>query len=96
VAKVIYSPEALEDLSRLVEFPEEKPGSAGAVVESILHAVGMLGAHPMLGRRLDRARRELVISRGSSGYLASYRFDQVQDAVLILRICHQREAGYLD
>ncbi len=39
--------------------------------------------------------RELVISRGKSGYLALYRYDGERDRVLVLAIRHQREAGYL-
>jgi len=38
--------------------------------------------------------RELVISRGATGYLALYRFDPAVDAVRILRVRHQHEAGY--
>jgi plasmid stabilization system protein ParE len=39
--------------------------------------------------------RELVISRGRTGYVALYSLEEGQDAVLILTIRHQREAGYL-
>jgi plasmid stabilization system protein ParE len=38
--------------------------------------------------------RELVISRGRTGYLALYDYEEKSDAVLILAIRHQREAGY--
>ena len=38
--------------------------------------------------------RELVISRGRSGYVALYSFEPVHDACLILAVRHQREAGY--
>jgi plasmid stabilization system protein ParE len=38
--------------------------------------------------------RELVISRGRTGYVALYSFEEDRDAVLILAIRHQREAGY--
>jgi plasmid stabilization system protein ParE len=38
--------------------------------------------------------RELVISRGRTGYVALYSFEEDQDAVLVLAIRHQREAGY--
>jgi plasmid stabilization system protein ParE len=34
-----------------------------------------------------------VLSVGASGYVALYRFDEKRDAVLILRVRHQREAG---
>jgi hypothetical protein len=37
-----------------------------------------------------------VISWGDTGYLALYRFDAARDLVRILRIRHQREAGYTD
>ena len=40
--------------------------------------------------------RELVITYGASGYLALYRYDSKPDVVRILRIRHQREAGYRD
>jgi len=36
-----------------------------------------------------------VISRGRSGYLALYRYDEDRDRVLVLTIRHQREAGYV-
>jgi plasmid stabilization system protein ParE len=48
----------------------------------------------LIGRPLETKLRELVISRGRSGYVALYSFEQVYDAVLILAIRHQREAGY--
>ncbi|MDR3479759.1 MAG: type II toxin-antitoxin system RelE/ParE family toxin [Burkholderiaceae bacterium] len=37
--------------------------------------------------------RELVISRGKTGYVALYSFEADQGAVLILAIRHRREAG---
>jgi plasmid stabilization system protein ParE len=37
----------------------------------------------------------VYISRGSTGYVALYSLEEDQDAVLILAIRHQREAGYL-
>ncbi|HSS05719.1 MAG TPA: type II toxin-antitoxin system RelE/ParE family toxin, partial [Rhodanobacteraceae bacterium] len=40
--------------------------------------------------------RELVISRGHSGYIALYSYEQLEDTVLVLAIRHQREAGYAD
>jgi len=40
--------------------------------------------------------RELIISRGHSGYVALYSYEEEEDAVLILSVRHQREAGYLD
>ncbi|MEI6762011.1 MAG: hypothetical protein WCO22_16340 [Betaproteobacteria bacterium] len=54
--------------------------------------------HPEIGRKVHFGRRELVVSRGRSGYLALYRFlphiDPSRGQVLVLAIRHQREAGY--
>jgi toxin ParE1/3/4 len=38
--------------------------------------------------------RELLISRGRSGHIALYRYDPGADAVLVLRVRHQREGGF--
>lgn len=95
MAKVICSDEAFSDLERIVEFLlETSPKAAAQALESIRSAIGILEAHPVIGRRLDDHIRELVISRGATGYLALYRFDPAFDVVRILRVRHQREAGY--
>lgn len=48
----------------------------------------------MMGRPVEHGLRELVISRGRTGYLALYSVEETADAILILAIRHQREAGY--
>lgn len=97
MAKIIYSADALEDFERIIEFLiASSPDSAAATIGRIRQAIEILSDHPVLGRRVDGLRRELVISRGASGYLALYRFDEGRDLVRILRIRHQREAGYKD
>ncbi len=95
MAQVIYSAEALDDFERVIEhLLTYSPSSASAEVGRVRSAIAILGDHPEIGRRVDPDRRELVISRGRSGYLALYRFDPALDLVRILRIRHQREAGY--
>jgi addiction module RelE/StbE family toxin len=95
MAQVIYSEEALADFERIVEFSfETSPESAMQTLLNIRSAVGILEAHPLIGRRIDGHIRELVISHGATGYLALYRYDAAFDVVRILRIRHQREAGY--
>jgi len=97
VAQVIYSEEALADLGRIIGFLlEASPKTAAAALAQIRGAVSILGTHPRIGRRVDRHRRELVITHGASGYLALYRHDVKPDVVRVLRIRHQREAGYRD
>jgi len=52
-----------------------------------------LQRHPLIGRPVESDLPELIISRGRSGYAALYSFEEHQDAVLILSLRHQREAG---
>jgi mRNA-degrading endonuclease RelE of RelBE toxin-antitoxin system len=39
-------------------------------------------------------KRELVISRGRTGYIAIYELDKLTDIVVILAIKHQRENAF--
>jgi plasmid stabilization system protein ParE len=97
LARVIYSPEALQDFERIIEFSlRTSAPSASKVVERTRDAIAVLEEHPLIGRKRDRLRRELVVSRGGSGYVAMYRFDAAKDAMFVLRIRHQREAGFTD
>jgi len=97
LAQVVYSSAALEDFERLIEFLlETSPDAAGDAVARIRDAISILERHPAVGRRVDSQRRELVITFGASGYLALYRYDPKPEVVRILRIRHQREAGYRD
>jgi plasmid stabilization system protein ParE len=63
-------------------------------LELIEEAVNLLIRHSLVGQPVEYGLRELVISRGSTGYLALYSLEG-QDAVLILAIRHQCEAGHL-
>lgn len=95
MAVINYAPRASSDLQRLVDFlAESDPSAAAQTAELIVSAVEALQHHPLLGRPVESGFRELVISRGRSGYLALYRYDEVRDRVLVLTIRHQREAGY--
>jgi plasmid stabilization system protein ParE len=93
--KLVYSAHALGDLERLTDFLAETDlPVAVATIGLIEEAVGLLKRHPMIGRPVEEELRELVISRGNTGYVALYSFEEAQEAVLILAIRHQREAGY--
>lgn len=95
MAQVIYSGEAIDDISRLFEFlARSDPYSASAAVTAIRSAIDILSDHPMIGRSIDEPLRELVISFGRSGYIALYRFKPERDEVRILAIRHQREIDY--
>ncbi len=95
MARLIYSAQALGDFERLTDFLlTSDPKAAAATVGLIEEAITLLKRHPLIGRPVEHGLRELVISRGRTGYLALYDFGEAQDVVAILAIRHQREAGY--
>ncbi len=95
MARLIYSRQAFTDLERLTDFLlESDPVAAPAMVDLIAEAVHILANHPFIGRPAENGLRELVISRGRSGYVALYSYEEPDDTVLVLAIRHQREAGY--
>jgi plasmid stabilization system protein ParE len=95
VAVVRYARRAADDLLRVANFlTENDPRAAGEALDLIEGAVRILAQHPLIGRAVEEGRRELVISRGRSGYVALYRYDTEEDRVFILALRHQREAGF--
>ena len=95
MARLIYSARALDDLERVTDFlVDTDPAAAVVTADLIAEAVAILAHHPLIGRPAEHGLRELVISRGRTGYIALYSFETAQDCVLILAVRHQREAGY--
>ena len=91
----VFAAAAAEDLERLVEFLLERfPEDAIRTVDLITDALNILEQHPRIGRPLEAALRELVISRGRTGYLALYEYDEPSDLVIVLSVRHQREQDY--
>jgi len=96
VAKIVYSSRSLDHLERAFELRRnENPETAVAAADAICSAVGNLGAHPLLGRRVHGDIRELVLSYGATGYIALYRFLVPQHEIRILALRHQREIGFV-
>ena len=95
MVKIVYSQHAVNDLVRLTDFLIEADiKAASETINLIEEAVSILVRHPLIGRTVDDEIRELVISRGATGYVALYSFEEHKNAILILAIRHQREAGY--
>lgn len=63
-------------------------------LREIVDALQVLTRHPLIGRPVAGAWRELVIGRGSRGYLARYWYDPVGDTVSVTAVRAQREAGF--
>lgn len=95
MTRLAFAPRALADLDRLADFLlESDPVAAAATGEILVSGLSILREHPLVGRPAERGYRELVISRGRTGYLALYRYDEVQDIALVLAIRHQRENAW--
>jgi plasmid stabilization system protein ParE len=91
----LVSEEAAQDLEKLVDFLRTHQAEfAVATIDLILNALNILEQHPEIGRLVPHNFRELIISRGKTGYVALYEYDKDSDVVLVLAIRHQREAGY--
>ncbi|TFW35817.1 type II toxin-antitoxin system RelE/ParE family toxin [Massilia horti] len=96
MAKISYSSQALSDLERISDFLSGQGVSIQLeALDLIDEAVSILARHPLIGRQVESGLRELVISQGRTGYVALYSYEANYDAVLILAIRHQREAGFL-
>lgn len=95
MTRFVYSHEAALDLEQLVAFLLHHDAVAAIqTIDIITDAIALLKQHPLIGRPVAQGMRELVISRGKTGYLALYEFDEIHDVVLVLAVRHQREQGY--
>jgi len=92
---VRYTERALAHISRLMEFLiSSEPDVAADTARIVFEAIDVLHRHPEIGRPGEEDFRELVISRGRTGYVALYSYDERDDTVVVHAIRHQREAGY--
>jgi plasmid stabilization system protein ParE len=97
MTRLVLAPRALQDIQRLADFLlETDPRAARETGDILLDGLAILARHPLVGRMVEEGFRELVISRGRSGYLALYRYDAANDRAIILAIRHQREQGHAD
>ena len=97
MARLVFAPRALQDIERLTEFlMESEPGAASATAELLFGGLRILKNHPLVGRPAELGYRELLISRGRSGYVALYKYSVEKDLAIVLAIRHQREGGFGD
>ena len=95
MARLVFAPAALHDIDRLSEFLRDQSGRLAAETEPLLiEGLEILKRHPLIGRPVESGLREMLISRGRSGYAALYRYSEHLDTAIVLAIRHQSEAGY--
>lgn len=94
MARISYSGRALSDLERISDFLSDEGVEAQLeALDLIDEAISILARHPLIGRQAEHDMRELVISQGRTGYVALYSYEVDSEAVLVLAVRHQREAG---
>jgi plasmid stabilization system protein ParE len=97
IYQVRYTEAARLDLTRLYLFLLQKDISAARrALEAIQKAMAVLESFPYTCRKVDPGNpflRELLISFGSSGYVALFNIDD-EKTVTIVAIRHQREDDY--
>lgn len=95
MARVELAPEVGDDFDRIFDhLADHDLEHAVARVGEIIEALNVLETNPEIGRPAPRDKRELVIGRGSRGYVALYRYVPELDTAFVLAIRSQREAGY--
>jgi plasmid stabilization system protein ParE len=95
VSHVAIAPEDGEDFDRIFDhLAQHDVEGASERIGAIIQAFDVLEANPLIGRPTESGMRELIIGRGSRGYVALYRYVAEIDTVFVLAARSQREAGY--
>jgi toxin ParE1/3/4 len=95
VAELAFDPVFYADLARITAHLAAKESQdIDARLAEVFEALGLLKRHPLIGRPAGSPKRELVIGRGSRGYIARYRYDDRLDSVIVLALRAQRESGF--
>ena len=95
MSRVEIVPEVGGDFDRVLEhLARQEVDDAPARIRAIIQAFDVLERNPQIGRPARSGKRELIIGRGSRGYMALYRYLPEIDTVFILALRSQRESGY--
>lgn len=95
MSRIEIAPELGGDFDRIFDYiARYDVDHAAARIRDIINAFNVLETNPLIGRPASSTERELVIGRGTRGYVALYRYVAEIDTVFILALRNQREAGY--
>ena len=95
MARVELAPEVGDDFDRILDhLLQHQVVDAPSRIEDIIRAIDVLERSPLIGRRVRADLRELVIGRRARGYVALYQYVAELDAVIVLAVRAQKEAGY--
>ena len=95
MSRIELAPEVGDDFDRICDqLAQYDIDDSSARIREIIQAIAVLEHNPLIGRPVHDDKKELVIGRGSRGYVALYRYVAEIDTVFVLAIRSQREAGY--
>ncbi len=95
MARVEFLVGLYEDFRRVVSHLEQHEADhVEDRLGELVSAFDVLTDNPLIGHPTRGDMRELVIGRGSRGYVALYRYVVPLDTVFVLAVRAQREAGY--
>jgi len=90
--KLVWLPEAKDDIRRLFDFLTDKdPDAAARMLQRVRTGATTLLEFPLSGRRMDDAteRRELFVPFGVGAYVLRYRLRG--ETIVVIRVWHSRE-----
>ena len=90
-----FADEVADDYDRILDHLLHHDADDGLVrIIGIRAAIVVLASNPLIGRRLPSGLRELIIGRGTRGYIALYRYAEALDQITVVAIRAQKESGY--
>jgi len=95
MTRVVLATELADDIERITtHLLAHEASHVAERIGEIYGALAVLANHPLIGRPAAQDRRELVIGRDARGYVARYRYDAVEDTVVVIALRAQRELGF--
>lgn len=92
--RIIYTEEFVNDFERVYSFLHEKnPLAAQRLAGLLEEKLELLATIPKAFTFFGEFRL-YMLEFGSSGYAILYDYDEESDQLIILRIKHQKEAGF--
>lgn len=95
MTRIELAPGVGDDFERILDhLVSHQAAHVAPRLREIVAAINVLETNPLIGRPTNNGKRELVIGKGSHGYVALYRYVESVDIVFVLAVRAQREAGF--
>ena len=95
MTRLVFAGRLADDFARIeAHLLAHEVGDLDGRLAEIVDALQVLNLHPLIGRKVNFRRRELVIGRGARGYVALYAYDPLDDVVAVAALRSQKEEGF--